>query len=377
MDKNNKTRVLYFVDRLLWGGIQSLLYDIVTHIDRNRVIIDIMTLDDGRHYELEDKLRSEGIRVRQLKGVWNHSPKDFPHYIKEVKAFFKQNAKDYDVVHMNSSCKNVWILYYAKKYGIRTLIAHSHNTDFAKTSRLSGLVMPMLTWMLKRQATDCLACSENAARWMFGDSYVKKGKVKIVRNAIDTEAFLFNPEWRNKLRNELGLDGKMVYGCVGRLEPQKNHKFLIEVFAEIKKRQRNAALLLVGSGSLESELQAQVNDLGLTDNVIFAGFKTNRNEYLSAMDVFVVTSTYEGFSIVTIEAQAAALPCFVSKGVVPPVAKISDLVTFVSLSESAKQWADRILAAPQASRMNMKDTVVKSGCDMTTMIDTLTKIYEQ
>lgn len=369
-------RVLYFVDRLLWGGIQSLLYDIATHVDKSRVTIDVLTLDDGKHYDLEDRLTAAGTRVIQLKGVWNAGIMDFCNYIKAVNRFFKTHHGEYDAVHMNSSCKNVWILFFAKKYGVKIRIAHSHNTGFQHEGMLSRIGGKVLTPLLKSCATHCLACSENAGRWMFGDDAVARGKVIIIRNAIDTDAFVFHPSWRERLRRELGIDGKTVYGCVGRFSEQKNHKFLVEVFAEIKRRQAEAVLLLIGSGELEADTRRQVGERGLTNSVIFAGFKTNRNEYLSAMDAFIVPSTYEGFSIVTIEAQAAGLPCFVSAGVIPKEAKITDLITYISLDETAETWAKKIVSAGRVERKDMREAIVRSGCDMDTMMDTLTKIYE-
>lgn len=371
-----KTRVLYFVDRLLWGGIQSLLYDIVAHIDKNCVSFSVLTLDDGIHYALEDRLKETGVQVIQLKGIWNAMPKDFMPYIKAVRHFFKTHHTEYDVIHMNSSCKNAWILYYAKKYGIRTRIAHSHNTGFTTETLLSKTAKNFLTPFIKHCATHFLACSENAGQWMFGDKCVRNGRLKIIRNAIDTDAFVFNPKWRKSLRDELHIGNNIVYGCVGRFEKQKNHKFLIQVFSMIKQKQPNAMLLLIGEGSLMEKIREQVGDTGLTDSVIFTGFRTDRNQYLSAMDSFIVTSSYEGFSIVTIEAQAAGLPCFVPTGVVPYEAKITELVTFIDPSESASGWADKILSAKCAERQNMSEAVIKSGCDMKTMIKTLTNIYK-
>lgn len=375
-ETDKKVRVLYFVDYLQWGGIQSLLYDIVRHIDKKHVSVSVLTLDDGVHYSLEDRLKEAGVQVIQLKGIWNARPKDFVPYIKTVKHFFKAHYSEYDVIHMNSSCKNAWILYYAKKYGIRIRIAHSHNTGFTTETLLAKTAKAFLTPFLKHCATHFLACSENAGRWMFGDKCVRNGRVKIIKNAIDTDAFVFNPEWRKSLRGELHIGNNVVYGCVGRLENQKNHKFLIQVFSKIKQSQSDAILLLVGDGSLEKILKKQVDDAGLTDSVIFTGFKTNRNQYMSAMDSFIVTSFYEGFSIVTIEAQAAGLPCFVPTGVIPYETKITNLITFIDPSDSAASWADKILSVGCVERHNMSEAIIKSGCDMETMIKELTNVYK-
>ena len=101
-------RVLYFVDRMLKGGIQSLVMEIVKNIDKEKVEIDFLLLDDGKKYELEDELESLGCKVYKLKGIWIRNPMDFIKYTKALDNFFK-NHNDYDVVHMHSSSKNYMV----------------------------------------------------------------------------------------------------------------------------------------------------------------------------------------------------------------------------------------------------------------------------
>lgn len=367
-------RVLYFVDRLLWGGIQSLCYDIISHMDASEVTIDLLTLDDGQLYELESTLKNMGIQVFKLKGVWLRKPTDFIAYLKALRKFFQEHPC-YDAVHLNSSSKNVFVLYYAKKAGIPVRIAHSHSIDYSSNNMLWKVVGDVLKYPLRKVATHYLACSQIAGEWLFGKSAVKNGKVKIVKNAIAVDDFTFHQEWRDQLRKDLHIENKFVIGCIGRFVPLKNHQFLIHIIYELKKKEENVCLLLIGTGVLEEELRGRVKSLGLGDNVIFLGFRTDRNKWLSAMDAFVLTSSFEGLGIVLIEAQAAALPTFAPLHVVPIEAKISSLLSFVSLEESPETWADRILKGRGRERLNMTECVRKAGYDMNQVIKEIKKLY--
>ena len=137
--KTEPVKVLYFVDRMLRGGIQSLVIDWVSRFDKNKIHVDFLLLDDGKEYELEQTLKELGCTVYKLKGIWVKTPIDFIKYKYAVKSFFKEHH-DYKVVHMHSSSKNYIILKYAKKYGIPIRIAHSHNIDFQTKNPLKKLI---------------------------------------------------------------------------------------------------------------------------------------------------------------------------------------------------------------------------------------------
>lgn len=363
-------KVLIFVDRLLWGGIQSLIIDWINNINHKNFVVELLTLDDGVKYNLEEKLINKGVIIHKLDGVWLRNGVDFINYCKQLNSFFNNNH-DYHVVHMNSGPKNFFVLYYAKKYGIPIRIAHSHNTGYQTHNIVKKLLGDFLKPFLKAVSTHYLACSENAAIWMFGKKFVNKGKVIILRNGIDSSQFYYDINKRNKLRCSLGISDEFVIGCVGRLEKQKNHKFLIDVFAEVKKERNRAKLLIIGEGKLEVVLRERVKYWGLENDVYFLGFCENRNEWLSAMDVFVLTSLYEGLGIVLIEAQISGLPCFASSDVIPREAKITDRFCFVSLKESPKIWASKIC---KTSLENRK-TVPVNEYEIKNVVNQLEEIY--
>lgn len=370
-----KIKVLFFIDRFLLGGIQALVYDIIRHADIREIQIDILYLDDGVIYPMEQTMRDMGVNIYQLKGVWLRSPLDFPRYFASVDRFFKEH-NDYDVVHIHTGSKNYYILKAAARYGINIRVAHSHNTDFQMKNPIVKLLGDAMKIPLNKYATHKCGCSKDACEWLFGKQSVERGESQVVLNGVNSSLFSFDKSMRNDIRKELNLDGKFVLGHIGRFENQKNHSFLIDIFAEVVARKPESALLLVGIGSLQHILEQKVANLGLTDKVIFLGFRSDRERILQAMDSFVFPSLYEGLGIVLIEAQISGLPLFASTGI-PKDLEVLPEITYLPLDNNTKEWADAILSKANYERRDMTKEVIKAGFDISTMIDNLYNIYKK
>lgn len=346
-----KVKVLYFIDRLRHGGIQQFCLENIKYMDRSKVQIDFLLLDDGNKYPLEKEMRKLGCKITKI-DAWINKPTDYIKHRKNIEKFFKENH-DYKVVHMHSSSKNYMVLKYAKKYGIPVRIAHAHNINFQTKNKFKQMVGNVFKKPLKKYATNYFACAYLAGEWLFGKEEVEKGNVTVIHNAVDYEKFKPQKRVRNKIRKELNItEAEIVFGNVGRFDNQKNHTFLIDIFKEINKKNKNTKLLLIGIGPLQEEIKQKVKDLKLQDKVIFAGFIKNVNDYMQAMDAFIMPSLYEGLPVTGVEAQASGLPCFMSKDVITEEVKITKNLTFISLNESAELWAKTILN----SDLTRKDT---------------------
>lgn len=371
---NDKVKVLYFVDRMLRGGIQSLVIDWISRFDKSKIQVDFLLLDDGNQYELEDTLKKLGCNVYKLEGIWIRKPIDYIKYNKMLNEFFS-NHGDYKVVHLHSTSKNYLVLKYAKKYNIPIRIAHSHNIDFQTKNIFKKIFGNLLKPLLIKYSTDYFACSQLAGEWMFGKKITNSSKFQVIHNAIDYEKFQYNEFIRNKIRNELNIDDEtIIIGNVARFETQKNHNFLIDIFYEYQKEVKKTKLLLIGTGTLENKIKEKVKILKLEDKVIFAGFKTNVNEYMQAMDFFVFPSLFEGLGLVLIEAQASGIKCFASKIVVPSEVRISKSLKFISLSEDALKWS-RTIKETRNSRENNYDNIKKNGYLIDDVVGELEKKY--
>ena len=371
-----KYRILYFIDRFKVGGIQIFLDNLLKNIDKNKFECDFLTLDDGKYYDFEQQIINDGGKVYKLKGIWIDKITDYYNYEKSLKAFFKEHH-EYIAIHLNSSSKNYRVLYYAAYYNIPVRIAHSHSSRFQSQSRFKHIFGNILQRKLKEYATDYFACSDLAAIWMFGKKEYEKGNVHIIPNAIDLDKFKYNVLTREKKRTELGLTQEnFVVINVGRFSEPKNHRRLIQIFSQIVSLNQNAKLLLAGTGSLETDIQQFVKQMGLTDKVIFLGFRNDVNELIQCADAFLMPSLYEGFPVTAIEAQASGCPCILSSTITSE-AKILDNTEFVSLEKSDSEWARVVLKASgyTTNREKVTATLREKGFDIKELSNRLEEFY--
>ena len=196
-----------------------------------------------------------------------------------------------------------------------------------------------------------------------------------MNNAIDAKRFVFNRETRKQVRNDLHIaENAVVIGHVGRFVEAKNHLFLIEAFADIRKRDPNAVLLLVGDGERQSEIQAAIAEKHLGEAVILTGVRSNVWDFYQTMDVFVFPSVYEGLPVSLVEAQASGLPCCVSSNV-PRDSAITDLVEFIPLENGPDKWAEIALQRARAPRPDMLGEIQNAGFDVSSTANWLKDFY--
>ena len=185
--------------------------------------------------------------------------------------------------------------------------------------------------------------------------------------------FRLNEEVRNNIRRELGIENKKVIGHVGRFNPQKNHEFLIDIFNEIYKKDKDTVLLLIGDGYLKEKIEEKVNKLELDESVKFLGVREDIPELMQAMDLFLFPSQFEGLAVVMVEAQAAGLKVITSTGVTTE-SNITENVEFIELNKSAKYWADIVLNS-DFKKKNDINLMIKKGYDSTNNVKWLSDFY--
>lgn len=346
-------RVLHILQRMEAGGTQTLLMNIYRKIDRTKVQFDFLVVYKEKQF-FDDEIEKIGGHVYKMSFREDLNLLKFQ---KDLENFFAQH-KEYKIVHCHAYTIGDICLKAAKKSGIPVRIAHSHNNETVHDIKyLPKLFMQRI---FTKNATDFLACSEEAGKYLFKDK-----PFRVIKNAIDSQNFIADINIREETRKELGLEDTFVVGHVGRLHAQKNHDFLIEVFEEIKKKKSNARLILVGTGPLEEKVKSKVEEKDLVDCVHFLRNRRDMNRIYQAMDVFVFPSLFEGLGIVSIEAQAAGVPSVCSEGV-PPETDITPIYRKLQLSDGAKKWADAALemAENPNAHMNMQQYVMDAGFDI-------------
>jgi len=327
-------RIAQIIGKWLGGGVEAVVMNYYRHIDRNKIQFDFICDEDSTDIPKEE-IESLGGRI-VLIPPYQKAIK----YHKELKRVLKEG--NYRIVHSHINVLSVFSLFAAKCAGVPVRIAHSHSTTNKKETK-KNLMKQVLRPFSKLFATDYMCCSELAGRWLFGNKEYDKGNVYLLNNAIDLDKFKYNEDIRNEVRKELDVkDNQFVIGHIGRFVEQKNHTFLIDIFNEVYKQNKDAILLLVGQGPLQESIKEKVNNLGLQKNVKFLGQRNDADRLYQAFDVFVLPSLYEGLPVVGVEAQAAGLPCVLSEDMTKET-KVLDTTVFESLSKNSKEWAKKVL----------------------------------
>lgn len=356
------------------GGIETFVINYVKSINKIQKDIQFDVLGYEKHPAFEQEIRDFGGEVFTIP-----SPRH-PDSRKELDRFFRENAGKYDVLWCNKcDLANIDYLIYAKKYHIPKRIIHSHSSS----NMYSGLRkwgVSVLHRMHRNKtflcATDLWSCSDFAAKWMFGTKAVQKKNIQYIPNAISVSQFTYNEQVRMAYRNEMKLDGKTVYGCVGRLSQVKNPSFSIEIFGEIWKKDPNSVLLMVGEGELKEALQKQAAAMPCVENIRFLGMRNDVRQLLQAMDCYLMPSLFEGFPVAAVEAQAAGLPVFVSSDGITRQVALTPLCHFLPLSMGSERWAEEILGT-DLSRQDFSDVICNEGFDIQTAASRLWDLLSQ
>lgn len=318
------------------GGVESVIMNYFRHIDPKKVHFDFLC--NTKEVAYESELLSKGSKVFRIP-MRSQNRKE---YKKELKKFFDTHGKEYDAIWVNvCSLANIDYLKEAKRVNIPTRIIHSHNS-MNMDSKLRGLLHQLNKRQVSKYATDYWACTQAAADWFFDPELQKSKHFKLINNAIDVSAYLYDPKVRDEKRKELGWENHWIIGNVGRLHFQKNQKFLIEAFSSIAKKYPNALLVLVGQGEDEAMLKDKVRELNLENQVQFLGIRKDIPSLLQAMDVFAFPSLFEGQPLALLEAQAASLPVLAAKEGIPLDSKITKNLEFIPLKNGPEAWAEEI-----------------------------------
>lgn len=331
-------RVLHFVSTLSRGsGVMSVIMNYYRHIDRDKVQFDFL------HFIACEDSYMEEIRELGGKIYCIDKPGSSFQSIKQLNSFFRLHAGEYTWLHNHEVYLTFLLRPIAKRYGLEKFIVHCHATKYSDKT-LNAARNRILCLPIRFMKVERFACSEAAGKFLYGEKMLKAGKVFIMHNAIDCEKFRFRPEVRERLRKEMGLEGKFVIGHVGRFERQKNHEFLIEVFAECKKEIDSCILLLIGEGSLRAKIEKKVVEKGLENSILFLT-KRNDMEYLyQVMDLFVLPSLYEGLPVACLEAQVSGLKCIVSRTVTDELKKQANGSIITMLPLEKKVWKQNIIS---------------------------------
>ena len=355
-------KVLQFVPGYSFGGIESVFSNLYKNIDSDKLVIDLM-VEDIADMNIIKNLKQQGCVVHILPRL---TYKNIASYISSINKILKNN--DYDIIHSFNITRTPILFYIAKKNRIKNRIFH------ARTNKTDGNILKKLFFRMNinfaiLNSTTLIANSKEAGKFFFNNS-----DYMILNNGLNLKSFFYNEEKRFKIREKLNIKDDFVIGHVGRFTEAKNHIFLINIFNEYLKKNNKSKLLLVGDGPLLTDVNSEINRLQLETKVVFVGAVKNTDEYYQAMDIFLFPSLYEGFGNVVLESQAAGLRTIVSDRL-PKTVKVTDLVTFHSLSLGSVDWAELINDIKLENRVKHQKNLLDSGYDISDVVKDYEILY--
>ena len=429
-------RILHVLGKLNIGGAESRIMDLYRVIDRSRVQFDFVVHTDEACF-FDEEVRALGGRIfsvprftitnlSEYKKAWRNLLNE--HLVpydedEETKDCYSQKTGDINNKRYTKGAKSEFAMIQghmtstasiylpiAKECGIPITIAHARSAGV--DPGLKGKLTRLLRRNLSTKADMLFTCSELASKAVFGENAINTRKITFVPNAIDTAKFRFNTALRDEVRAELDISDRFVFGHVGRVHYAKNHEYLLQIFSDIIKKWPTASkettviktedissfegsnltpdifrkppvLILVGDGPRMAEMKDCANALGVAENVLFLGSRTNVYGYYDAMDMFLYPSRYEGLPGTVVEAQASGLPIIMSNELCDEVI-VTDLIETMGIDIPAEKWADRVLGGIKGyicqgntdMRAEYCTRVHDSGFDVHTQADRLMHFYE-
>lgn len=343
-------------------------------INRKEIQFDFlcMGINEG-HYDKE--ILELGGRIFRIKPPLETG---YAKHIKEIRKIIRENGP-YKVVHSPTQFHSgiVCLAAYFEKVPIR--IVHSHSAGIKDNTIKRGIYNFVCRKLINIFSTCKVACGEKARDLLFGKSKKSKSQVLILPNGIDINNYI-NIDLRevSELRKSLAIDkSTLVIGNVGRFEKVKNHEFFIELAKYYKEKNTKVKIILVGDGTLKSDIESLIRKEKLQEYFVLTGIRNDIPILMNSFDVFVLPSFYEGFPVVMVEALACGKKCVISDTISKEVEIIEDSVKFVSLNDDMEKWVEEI--DKQSRGYIDKDTrrkiLIEKGFSIDDTVEILTKIY--
>lgn len=372
MTTSKKIKVLMVIGSTGIGGAQAFILNVLRNIDTSKFQIDFAVNKFAPHDGIEQECSKYGCNFYQLPyfTVYN--------YIRFKRAWEDfLSTHQYDIVHGHSTNSAAIYLGIAHKYGMKT-IAHSHSAGY-RGNAIERFVKMMFARKVKQVSDYWFACSDIAARRLYGKAFKTHKKYHYIPNAIDTNKYLFNSQTRTKIREKLNIDkDTILYGHVGSFSAPKNHMFLIDVFVEVCSITPMSKLLCCGVGTLMESVKEYAKTKGILDKVIFAGVVNNVNEYMMAMDTFIFPSIFEGFPMAILEAQASGLNIVMSDTITNEI-DLTNNIYRMELQQSPTEWAKVSVALPVSidNRTAKNAIIAESQYNIKTAVKSFEKLYKE
>jgi len=276
--------------------------------------VSVLTNDIPRSTEEFIKNNIPLVNGKGIKGKLS-----FPHdlfHLFYLAWFIRKNR--FDIVHTQAVKAGIIGRLSAKFAGTKHIIHSGHGYGFEEKYKNSPILKGLylgVERLLERITS--ITITQSQGNYDTALEYIApKEKLRLVYNGIETSNYTKedSPACRKKFRDEIGVsDDEFVVGTIGRLHEAKGHKYLIKaVSLLLKEADYKIKFVFVGDGPEEEDIKARVNKSGFKDNFIFLNHRDDIPNVMHGIDIHVLPSLREGFSISLLEAMAGKNPCIVT-----------------------------------------------------------------
>ena len=290
-----KIRVLQILPSFVTGGAERFVVQLMQSLDQNAFDVRALSLYGRQETQLESLLDRHQLTATYLNKTPGFDPRMFASVHRSIKEY------EPDIIHTHLHAFRYLIPAMVSK--AVTGFVHTVHSVAERERRRIGKWFPQLLFGRRVVPVAIAAEVQRSIQRVYGVESV------LIPNGIPLDTYRHCSASRTQWRKQEGFaPDDVLLLCVGRFDPVKNHRLLIDSFAQTARESPNVHLLLAGDGHLRASLQAQVALLGLQDQVHFLGVRDDVPTLLSAADLFLFASDSEGSPLSLMEAMAAGLP---------------------------------------------------------------------
>jgi glycosyltransferase involved in cell wall biosynthesis len=291
-------KVMFVVDRLDEGGAERIVVEMLKQMARSPDVpgfeLSVCTTREAGRFAGE----LDGLGIRHF-CLQRRSRFDLLGFWNLVRLLRRERP---DIIHTHKVGSNTIGRVAALITGVPVVIAHEHTLP--DRGRMQKLVDHFLA-----RASDCVVTCDSVLRQaLIRTESLDPARVAVIPNGVDVARFERARQSRVRVREELHVDDAPVVGTFARLAPQKDIGNLLAAVPPVLRGVPAARFVIAGDGPLRGELERQAATLGISERVRFLGFRTDTPELLSAIDLFVLPSAWEGLPVTILEAMASRKP---------------------------------------------------------------------
>jgi len=288
--------ILHIMTRLPVGGVENQLLSVLRNYDRSKYSPLVCCLSDKG--QIGEEIERNGVEVVCLNKLGHRFDRSI---VRDIAKLITD--RNINVVRTHQYHANLYGRLAAHKAGVPCVVASIHNTY----TRDKKYHRRLINWFLARYTDRIVAVSGNVRDDILTYDHIPPDKVEVIHNGVDIDIFSYQ-NGKGK-RSEIGIpEDALVIGTVGRLAEAKGQRHILKALAVLKDTFPLIRLLIAGDGPLRKELEDYAETLGIKQNVLFLGMRRDIPALLSAMDIFVLPSLWEGLPNALLEAMAASRP---------------------------------------------------------------------